>query len=151
MSSSGVVADLCVSEKKGVPKKAVGSAMFIENFGIETDAHASAQTHKQVSLLAAESIEKMRKSGLALRHGAFAENITTSGLDLLSLKPGERITVGKDILLEITQIGKDCHKKCAIYYKAGYCIMPTEGIFARVLKGGVARKGDEIIWKRSIR
>lgn len=149
MTASGIVADLCVSEKKGVPKKAVDSARFTENFGIESDAHADSGTHRQVSLLASESIDKMRKSGLTLRHGAFAENITTAGLDLLQLNPGERITIGKDILLEITQIGKDCHKKCAIYYTAGYCIMPTEGIFARVLKGGVAKKGDQIIWKRS--
>ncbi|MDA8325708.1 MAG: hypothetical protein M0033_05765 [Nitrospiraceae bacterium] len=149
--NTGILADLCVSERKGVPKKTVDSARFIENFGIETDAHAGAGAHRQVSLLASESIGKMRKSGLTLRHGAFAENITTSGLDLLALKPGERIIIGKDILLEITQIGKDCHKKCAIYYTAGYCIMPTEGVFARVLKGGMAKKGDEIIWKRSTR
>jgi MOSC domain-containing protein YiiM len=105
-----------------------------ENYGIEGDAHAG-DWHRQVSLLAQESIDKMRALGLDVTTGDFAENITTSGIDLVSLPIGSRLTMG-DVLLEVTQIGKECHTRCAIYYQAGDCVMPREGIFARVLRGG---------------
>ncbi|ADL07059.1 MOSC domain-containing protein [Thermosediminibacter oceani] len=138
----GKVVAVCVSEKKGEKKRDVGKAMLIEGFGIEGDAHAGAW-HRQVSLLALESIDKMREKGLSVGPGDFAENITTEGIDLSSLPVGTRLRIN-DVLLEVTQIGKECHERCAIYRQAGDCIMPKEGIFARVLRGGVVSAGDEI-------
>uniref|UniRef100_UPI00261BA119 MOSC domain-containing protein n=1 Tax=Geobacter sp. TaxID=46610 RepID=UPI00261BA119 len=110
--------------------------------GIVGDAHAG-EWHRQVSLLAKESIEKMRAMGLDVDNGDFAENITTEGINLPSLPVGTRLTVGVT-LLEVTQIGKECHTRCAIFYQAGDCVMPKEGIFARVITGGVVRPGDPI-------
>jgi len=133
-----------LSEKKGTRKIPVPSLTLIENFGVEGDAHASSLWGRQVSLLASESIEKMRASGLDVKEGDFAENITTEGIELISLSVGARLLVG-DVLIEITQIGKHCHTKCEIYKLAGDCIMPTEGVFAKVIKGGEIRKGDMII------
>ncbi|MBI4655773.1 MAG: MOSC domain-containing protein [Elusimicrobia bacterium] len=141
---SGIIESICISDKKGIPKKQVDVAKFIENFGIENDAHANSETRKQVSLLAMESIEKMKNSGLDVTTGSFAENITTSGINLLFLNIEARLKIGKDALIEITQIGKNCHKKCPIFYKAGYCVMPTEGVFAKVIKGGTVKKGSLI-------
>lgn len=140
----GLVAGICISDKKGVPKKPVLSAKLIENYGIENDAHASSETHRQVSLLSVESIEKMRKQGLNVTIGSFAENIGVLGLDVSKFALGSKLKINEDIILEITQIGKDCHRKCAIFYKAGYCIMPKEGIFAKVIKGGIIKEGDKI-------
>jgi len=132
----------CISEKKGERKTQVSSVELRENHGIVGDAHAG-DWHRQVSLLAQESIDKMRKLGLDVDAGDFAENITTTGIDLVSLPVGSRLQVGK-ALLEVTQIGKECHTRCAIYYQAGDCVMPKEGIFARVITGGTIRPGDEI-------
>jgi len=132
----------CISEKKGERKTPVTEVTLLENHGIEGDAHAG-DWHRQVSLLAAESIDKMRKLGLDVDSGDFAENITTSGIDLVSLPIGARLQVGKT-LLEITQIGKECHTRCAIYHQAGDCVMPKEGVFAKVITGGVVRPTDEI-------
>ncbi len=139
----GKVVAVSVSEKKGTRKINVGSVLLKKAFGIIGDAHAG-NWHRQVSLLAGESIEKMHRKGLNVKAGDFAENITTEGIDLLSLKLGTRLKIDIDALLEISQIGKDCHSRCAIYYQAGDCIMPKEGIFARVLKDGSVRPGDRL-------
>jgi len=133
---------VCISENKGERKKPVEAVEMRENHGIVGDGHAG-DWHRQVSLLAQESIDKMRALGLDVNAGDFAENITTSGIDLVSLPIGTRLQVG-ETLLEVTQIGKECHTRCAIYYQAGDCVMPKEGIFARVITGGVVRPGDGI-------
>ncbi|MDA8428987.1 MAG: MOSC domain-containing protein [Geobacteraceae bacterium] len=132
----------CISENKGERKKPVESVELRENHGIVGDAHAG-QWHRQVSLLATESIDKMRKLGLDVDSGDFAENLTTSGIDLVLLPIGSRLQIGAT-LLEVTQIGKECHTRCAIYYQAGDCVMPKEGIFASVLRGGTIKAGDTI-------
>ena len=134
---------VCISENKGERKKPVESVELRENHGIVGDAHAG-EWHRQVSLLAQESIDKMRKLGLDVNAGDFAENITTRGIDLPSLPIGTRLTVG-DVLIEVTQIGKECHTRCAIFYQAGDCVMPKEGIFVKVITGGTVKPGDEII------
>ncbi len=133
---------VCISENKGERKKPVASVELRENHGIVGDGHAG-DWHRQVSLLAQESIDKMRAMGLDVNAGDFAENITTSGINLVSLPIGARLQIG-DVLLEVTQIGKECHTRCAIYYQAGDCVMPKEGIFAKVVKGGAIKSGDEI-------
>jgi MOSC domain-containing protein YiiM len=132
----------CISEKKGERKTPVEAVTLRENYGIVGDAH-SGEWHRQVSLLATESIEKMRKLGLDVDSGDFAENITTSGIELVSLPIGTRLQVGQ-ALLEVTQIGKECHTRCAIYHQAGDCVMPKEGIFAKVITGGDIRPQDEL-------
>ena len=136
------VVAVCVSEKKGERKTPVDSVELRENHGIIGDAHAG-DWHRQVSLLATESIDKMRALGLDVTSGDFAENITTSGIELVSLPIGTRLQVG-ETLLEVTQIGKECHTRCAIFYQAGDCVMPKEGIFARVITGGMIRPGDGV-------
>ncbi|MBN2399353.1 MAG: MOSC domain-containing protein [Candidatus Aminicenantes bacterium] len=123
-----------ISAAKGVPKNEVAEITLKENFGIEGDAHAG-PWHRQVSLLAAEAIDVMKNKGLALSPGAFGENIVTRGVDWSRAKVGEIIVIGP-VELEITQIGKECHSHCAIYYSAGECIMPSQGVFAKVIKGG---------------
>jgi MOSC domain-containing protein YiiM len=133
---------VCISENKGERKKPVESVELRENHGIVGDAHAG-DWHRQVSLLAQESIDKMRKLGLDVNAGDFAENITTSGIDLVSLPIGTRLQIG-ETLLEVTQIGKECHTRCAIFYQAGDCVMPKEGIFVKVIVGGTVRPEDEI-------
>lgn len=137
------VVAVCISEKKGERKTPVDSVELRENHGIVGDAHAG-DWHRQVSLLASESIDKMRALGLDVDSGDFAENITTSGIALVTLPVGSRLQVG-ETLLEVTQIGKECHTRCAIFYQAGDCVMPKEGIFARVIRGGVIRPGDVIV------
>jgi MOSC domain-containing protein YiiM len=134
---------VCISEKKGERKKPVESVELRENHGIVGDGHAG-DWHRQVSLLAQESIDKMRALGLDVNAGDFAENITTSGINLVSLPIGSRLQIG-DVVLEVTQIGKECHTRCAIYYQAGDCVMPKEGIFAKVISGGIIKPGDEIL------
>ena len=134
---------VCSSEEKGTRKKAVNEGLFREDYGLVGDAHADCFTHRQVSLLAQESIDKMLALGVKVGPGDFAENITTEGIDLVSLSIGTRISIGENILLEVTQIGKECHTPCAIYRQAGVCVMPAEGIFTRVLCGGVAKVGDQ--------
>jgi len=136
---------VCTSEKKGTVKTPVPEITIKENFGVAGDAHADCATHRQVSLLAEESINKMRGKGLELNYGDFAENITTRGIDLLSLPIGTRLNVGKEAILEMTQIGKECHADCAIRQQIGDCIMPREGIFAKVIRGGKVKAGDTII------
>ncbi len=140
----GKIAAISISKKKGIPKTNVESARMIENYGIESDAHAG-NWHRQVSLLPLESIEKMHKAGLPkLRAGAFAENLTIEGITLNQLPVGTKIKVGNSILIEVTQIGKECHDKCAIFFKVGDCVMPREGIFAKIIIGGELFVGDEI-------
>ncbi len=132
-----------MSKKKGTPKVQVEKASLLEGHGLEGDAHAG-PWHRQVSFLAAESIEKARNQGLDVGFGDFAENIATSGIDWQDIPVGARISLGDAALVEITQKGKECHNKCAIYYLAGDCIMPREGIFGRVLKGGEVRCGEPV-------
>jgi MOSC domain-containing protein YiiM len=145
----GEVVSINISDKKGIKKTPVSEAIVDENIGIRGDAHASDKWHRQISLLAIESIEKMQKSGLDVKPGDFAENITTKGIDLLSLPIGTRLKIGSDVIGEVSQIGKECHSRCAIYYQAGDCVMPKEGIFIRILKGGKIKNGDKInIMKR---
>ncbi|MDP4176172.1 MAG: MOSC domain-containing protein [Bacteroidota bacterium] len=144
-SKKGKVVAISISRKKGIPKTNVSSTQLITNSGLEGDAHAG-NWHRQVSLLAIESIDKMRQKGLpTLRPGAFAENITTEFIDLTEIKIGTRLFIGKEAELEITQIGKQCHSKCAIFETVGDCVMPREGIFARVINGGEVFVSDEII------
>lgn len=140
---TGKVVAINISSQKGVRKKPVKEALIKIDYGIEGDAHASSEWHRQISLLAIESIKRMQALGLNVNPGDFAENITTEGLNLLELPVGTRMTVG-EVELEVSQIGKECHARCSIYYQAGDCIMPEEGIFAKVLKGGKIKKGDEI-------
>jgi len=137
------IVSIATSRKKGTRKQVVDEAVLIQDHGIEGDAHAG-PWHRQVSFLAAESIEKARQSGLEVTFGDFAENIATSGIEWTRMPIGARFQIGENALVEVTQIGKECHNKCAIYYLAGDCIMPREGIFARVLRGGKVRCGDVI-------
>lgn len=134
---------VCTSPKKGMRKKNVGIGVLEENLGIKGDAHAGFK-HRQVSLLALESIEKMQKMGLDVGCGDFAENLTTEGIDLVSLPIGTKLKIGDEVVLRVSQIGKECHNRCAIYYQAGDCVMPKEGIFGEVLKGGTIKVDDEI-------
>ena len=136
---------VCRSDKKGTRKEPIAEGLFKEQEGLADDAHADCNTHRQISLLAMESIDKMHEMGMDLSPGDFAENLTTEGIDLVSLPVGTRLTVGEDVVLEVSQIGKECHTKCAIYRQVGECIMPTEGIFARVIIGGVLKAEDPIL------
>jgi MOSC domain-containing protein YiiM len=135
---------VCRSETKGTRKENINSGILRQEFGLIGDAHADSGWHRQVSLLAMESIEKMRKMGYNVGPGDFAENITCEGIELMTLPIGTRLAVGKEILLEISQIGKECHTGCAIFKQTGKCIMPKEGVFARVIQGGMASVGDVI-------
>jgi MOSC domain-containing protein YiiM len=139
---TGEIVAVCVSEKKGTPKKDVGSGVLKVDWGLEGDAHAG-KWHRQVSLLALESIARMQEKGLNVKPGSFAENITTEGLELHTLPVGTRLRIGS-ALVEVTQIGKVCHDRCAIYHLAGDCVMPKEGIFVRVLEPGTVETGDRI-------
>lgn len=139
----GKVVSVNLSEKKGTPKKQIDVGVLIKDFGLEGDAHAG-KWHRQVSLLGVESIEKAKRGPTnGLCHGVFAENITTEGIALYTLPVGTKLAVG-DCLLEISQIGKECHEGCAISKLVGQCVMPREGVFARVLKGGTVQAGDSI-------
>lgn len=133
-----------ISDKKGVKKENIPEGLLVENFGLKGDAHAG-EWHRQVSLLAMESIEKIRAKGLDVGPGDFAENITTVGIDLVNLPIGTKLKIGDSALVEVTQIGKECHDRCAIYRQTGDCVMPREGIFVKVLKGGKVKKNDPII------
>ena len=135
---------VCRSEKKGTKKTSVAEVVIKKDFGVVGDAHADCATHRQVSLLAIESIDKMRVKGYDLQPGDVAENITTQGINLASLPIGSRFNVGKEVVLEMTQIGKECHAACAIRQQVGDCIMPREGIFAKVVRGGRVMPGDVI-------
>lgn len=140
---TGKVVAINTSDKKGMRKKTVKEAVIKTNYGIEGDAHASSEWHRQVSLLALESIKKMQALGLNVKPGDFAENITTEGINLPELPIGTRMTIG-EVEAEVSQIGKECHTRCAIYYQAGDCVMPKEGIFVKVIKGGKIKEGDII-------
>lgn len=144
MTSLARVIAVCNSQKKHEKKINAGSGILRANYGVIGDAHADYSTHRQISLLAIESIDKMRKLGLNVHPGDFAENITTEGTDLTSLQLGTQLYLGEKALLQVTQIGKVCHNPCAIGMQVGDCIMPREGIFARVLSGGEVKIGDEI-------
>ncbi len=135
---------VCTSQETGVSKQPVPEGYLKEEYGLVGDAHASSTWHRQVSLLAVESIAKMRKFGLNLKPGDFAENLTTEGIELFTLPVGTRIRVGKEVRLEISQIGKECHTGGAIRQQVGKCIMPVEGVFARVLRGGTVKPGDTL-------
>jgi len=139
---AGLIVAVSVSKAKGEKKTPSDSVHLRENYGIIGDAHAG-DWHRQVSLLALESIKKMQDMGLKVGPGDFAENITTEGMDLVNLPIGTRLTIGP-VVLEISQIGKVCHTRCAIYYQAGDCVMPKEGVFATVVSGGLIRPQDEI-------
>ncbi|HSB06098.1 MAG TPA: MOSC domain-containing protein [Thermodesulfobacteriota bacterium] len=140
----GKVLAVNISEDKGTKKKNIESCAVLKDFGLKGDAHAG-PWHRQVSLLANESILKMKNMGLDVGYGDFAENITTEGVDLVHLPIGTEIHIGNSVTLRVTQIGKVCHDRCAIYYQAGDCIMPKEGIFAEVTREGEIEVGDEII------
>ncbi len=142
MTQQGILVAVSVSETKGVRKQNVERARLKPDWGIEGDAHAG-EWHRQISLLALESIQKMQALGLEVTSGDFAENLTTKGIDVPRLHIGDRVAVG-ETELEITQIGKECHTRCAIYEQAGDCVMPKEGVFARVLRGGEVRPGDTV-------
>ena len=152
LSVSGTVRSVNIAPKKGRSKQPVANIQIRENWGVEGDAHAGmledvshkSWAHRQVSLLAWESICKAREAGLDVKEGDFAENITTEGIDLLALPLGTKVGIGPDVELELSQIGKVCHTKCAIYHLMGDCIFPREGIFGWVVEPGVVRAGDEI-------
>lgn len=133
---------VCTSEIKGVQKKNIGKAEFVENHGIKGDAHAG-DWHRQVSLLSYEKIDAFKNRGAQVSNGAFGENLIVEGIDLAKLPVGTKLKTDK-VELEVTQIGKECHAHCAIYHAVGDCIMPREGVFTRVLKGGAVEEGDEI-------
>ncbi len=136
------IVSINISRTKGVRKTPVQEAR-IGPEGLEGDAHAG-DWHRMVSLLAEESVDKMRAAGLEVGPGDFAENLTTRGVDLLALPLGTRIRVGAEVVLELTQHGKECHNRCAIYYQAGDCVMPREGVFAKVITCGTVRVGDPV-------
>ena len=142
-TTSGRIVAISTSTRRGIPKSNREEVRLIENWGLEGDIHAG-DWHRQVSLLAMESVQKMRDKGVPVRPGAFAENITTEFIDIPNLTIGARVSIGESEL-EITQIGKECHQNCAIYCRAGVCLMPREGIFAIVKRGGVIRVGDNVV------
>jgi MOSC domain-containing protein YiiM len=140
----GIVVAINISDKKGVPKTTIDRGEFLTDYGIKGDAHAG-NWHRQVSLLGQESVDKAAEAGVqGLYPGVYAENLTTKGIVLYTLPVGTRLQI-KDVILEVTQIGKECHQECAIYQQIGDCVMPREGIFARVIQSGVIKTGDEIV------
>ena len=141
----GIIRSICISEKKGTQKHEIPEAEVIEDWGIKGDAHAG-HWHRQVSLLGLEQIEEFRARGAEVAFGAFGENLVVEGSHLRTLPVGTRFQIG-DVILEMTQIGKECHSHCEIYKVMGDCIMPREGVFAKVLHGGLIKKGDEILIK----
>ncbi len=140
----GKVVAVCKSEAVGTSKSPVTCGVFKVNHGLIGDAHAGLNTIREVSLLAIESINRFNQQGYSFKAGDFAENVTTEGIELPKLPVGSRLRIGKRVTMEITQIGKKCHSKCAIYKEVGRCIMPKEGIFARVIDGGEIKPGDVI-------
>jgi MOSC domain-containing protein YiiM len=144
MTADAKIISVNTSEATGMRKSGVGNCLLVEGRGLEGDAHAG-DWHRQVSLLASESIDKMRDKGLDVGPGDFGENLTTRGVDLVSIPVGTRVKVGEGVLLEVSQIGKECTEPCAIYYQAGDCVMPREGIFAVVVEGGRVSVGDDIV------
>ncbi len=143
MESPKIIA-VSTSQKKGEKKTNLDEAILIPNHGMDQDAHAG-DWHRQVSLLAMESIERIRAKGLDVQPGNFAENITTVGIELWTLPIGTRMQLGDEAIVEVTQIGKECHDRCAIFHQVGDCVMPREGIFVKVLQGGTVRPDDPIV------
>ena len=142
--NKGYIEAICISDQKGRVKKSVDRAILEENWGIANDAHAGTW-HRQISLLAGESIDTVKKKLPSLKHGAFAENIVTRGIDLNELAVGDRLQIADQVLLEVTQIGKECHNAgCAIKKATGDCIMPKQGLFTRVIQGGKVTKGCKV-------
>lgn len=137
---SGTIAAVCISEKKGTAKRDIGHGRLVVDHGLENDAHAG-KWHRQISLLSRDKVEDFKTRGGNVADGAFGENLLVSGIDFAQLPVGTLLRSG-DVLLQVTQIGKECHAHCAIYHQVGDCIMPREGIFARVLHGGEVAKGD---------
>ncbi|MFC1822753.1 MOSC domain-containing protein [Thermodesulfobacteriota bacterium] len=137
------IVSISISKKKGTRKDIVDEAVLVPDHGLEGDAHAG-PWHRQVSFLASESIDRVRSQGLDVTFGDFAENVATTGIDWVNVPVGTRFNLGDSVVVEITQIGKECHNKCAIYYLAGDCIMPKEGVFGKVIQGGRIRGGDQI-------
>jgi TatD DNase family protein len=136
----GVVMAVCLSKKKGVAKKDIDQGELVAQHGLKGDAHAG-DWHRQISLLSLQRIEAFRAKGAEVEYGAFGENFVVDGIDFASLPVGTKFRCG-DALLEMTQIGKECHNRCGIYHRMGDCIMPREGVFARVLRGGAVKTGD---------
>lgn len=143
-NSQARIVAVSTSPVTGTKKTNVMHGILLENYGLLGDGHAENRTHRQLSLLAVESIQKMRDLGLEVNPGDFAENITTEGIELVDLPVGTKITMGNNSILEVTQIGKECHSPCEIGRTVGECIMPTEGIFCKVLEGGKIKVGDEL-------
>ncbi len=144
----GIVKAVCLSETKGIAKKDIKKALFIENYGMEKDAHAG-NWHRQISLLSYEQVEAFRKRGVQVEDGAFGENLLVSGIEFKLLPIGSKI-ICNEVELEVTQIGKECHSGCEIFNQVGDCIMPREGIFAVVKKGGIIHTGDEMYVQETI-
>ena len=142
MNTTGEIVAVCTSDRKGIPKRPIAHGLLKANWGLDGDAHAG-DWHRQVSLLAIESINKMREKGLDVRPGSFAENITTKGVELYTLPVGTSMRLGT-ALVRVTQIGKVCHTRCAIYQQAGDCVMPREGIFVEILEPGTVSAGDAV-------
>ena len=140
MGTTGTIKAICTSAKKGTAKRQVAQAVLLENHGIEGDAHAG-NWHRQVSLLSDDKIQAFKARGALVAYGCFGENLVVDAIDFATLPVGTRITCN-DLLLEISQIGKECHDRCQIYHTMGECIMPTQGVFAKVLKGGTLKIGD---------
>ncbi|OGQ91821.1 MAG: hypothetical protein A2289_11610 [Deltaproteobacteria bacterium RIFOXYA12_FULL_58_15] len=138
----GTIVGVCVSDKRG-PKQQASTVRLIRGHGIENDVHAG-NWHRQVSILTEEKIDEMRARGLELTHGAFGENLITRGFDLTAVRVGQKLRIGKAAVVQLTQRGKTCHTRCAIFYQTGDCIMPTDGTFVRVLKSGSVEPGDAI-------
>jgi len=143
------IVSVCTSDSKGTRKSPVESGVFEQGVGLVGDAHAGGDRIREVSLLAVESINKMNSQDFTFNPGDFAENLTTSDINLVSLPVGTRLQVGRDVILEVTQIGKKCHSGCAIFKEVGKCVMPKEGVFAAVIRGGEVKPGDEITLPRS--
>jgi len=139
----GKIVAICISKKKGVQKKDVKQCRLIENYGLEGDAHAGSW-HRQISLLSIEGRLVMENKGIKLDAGDFGENVLTKGVDFANIIVGNELRLGRDALVRVTQIGKECHDRCNIYYQVGDCIMPREGIFAEVLRGGEIKIDDDI-------
>lgn len=137
------VVALCLSVKKHTPKTQVPSAFFRMNVGIDHDAHAG-EGHRQVSLLAQQAIEVMKRQGAQVVPGSFGENVIIDGMDMSRLAIGSRLQLGDEVILKVTQIGKECHTPCAIAQSVGYCIMPLQGVFAKVVQSGVVKPGDRV-------
>lgn len=138
----GIIRAICISKEKGTAKVRVPNGVFIENFGIENDAHAG-NWHRQVSFLSYDKVEEFCKRGAFVDDGAFGENVLATGIDFRTLPVGTKLQCN-NVVFEITQIGKECHSHCAIYHQVGDCIMPREGIFGTVVHGGIIQEGDEI-------